>query len=36
MMDHKAKLITKLLREQVIKMFGPWTGNSPDRNPIEN
>uniref|UniRef100_A0A8C4REL1 Transposase n=1 Tax=Erpetoichthys calabaricus TaxID=27687 RepID=A0A8C4REL1_ERPCA len=33
---HKAKVITKWLGEQNIKMLVPWPGNSPDLNPIEN
>lgn len=33
---HKAKVITKWLGEQNIKILGPWPGNSPDLNPIEN
>lgn len=33
---HKAKVITKWLREQNIEILGPWPGNSPDLNPIEN
>lgn len=33
---HKAKVITKWLGEQNIEILGPWPGNSPDLNPIEN
>uniref|UniRef100_A0A8C7K991 Tc1-like transposase DDE domain-containing protein n=1 Tax=Oncorhynchus kisutch TaxID=8019 RepID=A0A8C7K991_ONCKI len=33
---HKEKVITKWLREQNINILGPWPGNSPDLNPIEN
>ncbi|CAJ0967905.1 unnamed protein product, partial [Ranitomeya imitator] len=33
---HKAKVITKWLMEQNIEILGPWPGNSPDFNPIEN
>ena len=33
---HKARVITKWLGEQNIKILGPWPGNSPDLNPIEN
>ncbi|NP_001133228.1 transposase-like [Salmo salar] len=33
---HKAKVITKWLGEQNIAILGPWPGNSPDLNPIEN
>jgi hypothetical protein len=33
---HKAKVINKWLREQKIDILGPWPGNSPDLNPIEN
>lgn len=33
---HKAKVITKWLVEQNIKMLDPWPGNYPDLNPIEN
>ncbi|CAJ0953436.1 unnamed protein product [Ranitomeya imitator] len=33
---HKAKVITKWLMEQNIEILGPWPGNSPDLNPIEN
>uniref|UniRef100_A0AAZ3SMF3 Transposase n=1 Tax=Oncorhynchus tshawytscha TaxID=74940 RepID=A0AAZ3SMF3_ONCTS len=33
---HKAKVITKLLGDQNIDVLGPWPGNSPDLNPIEN
>uniref|UniRef100_A0A8C7SD41 Tc1-like transposase DDE domain-containing protein n=1 Tax=Oncorhynchus mykiss TaxID=8022 RepID=A0A8C7SD41_ONCMY len=33
---HKAKVITKWLGEQNIDILGPWSGNSPDLNPIEN
>uniref|UniRef100_A0A8C8I487 Transposase n=1 Tax=Oncorhynchus tshawytscha TaxID=74940 RepID=A0A8C8I487_ONCTS len=33
---HKAKMITKWLGEQNINILGPWPGNSPDLNPIEN
>ena len=29
-------MITKWLGEQNIDILGPWPGNSPDRNPIEN
>ncbi len=29
-------MITKWLGEQNIEILGPWTGNSPDLNPIEN
>ena len=32
----KAKVITKWLGEQNIDILGPWPGNSPDLNPIEN
>ena len=32
----KAKVITKWLEEQNIDILGPWPGNSPDLNPIEN
>uniref|UniRef100_A0A8C7T280 Tc1-like transposase DDE domain-containing protein n=1 Tax=Oncorhynchus mykiss TaxID=8022 RepID=A0A8C7T280_ONCMY len=33
---HKAKVISKCLGEQNIDILGPWPGNSPDLNPIEN
>ncbi|CAJ0935983.1 unnamed protein product [Ranitomeya imitator] len=33
---HKAQVITKWLMEQNIEILGPWPGNSPDLNPIEN
>ncbi|CDR00205.1 unnamed protein product [Oncorhynchus mykiss] len=33
---HKAKVITKWLGEQNIDILGPWPGNSPDLNRIEN
>jgi hypothetical protein len=33
---HKAKVITKWLGEQNIDIMGPWPGNYPDLNPIEN
>ena len=33
---HKAKVITKWLGEQNIDILGPWPGNTPDLNPIEN
>ena len=33
---HKAKVITKWLGKQNINILGPWPGNSPDLNPIEN
>ena len=33
---YMAKLITKWLGEQNIEILGPWPGNSPDLNPIEN
>ena len=33
---HKAKVITKWLGEKNIEVLGPWSGNSPDLNPIEN
>uniref|UniRef100_A0AAZ3QF10 Tc1-like transposase DDE domain-containing protein n=1 Tax=Oncorhynchus tshawytscha TaxID=74940 RepID=A0AAZ3QF10_ONCTS len=33
---HKAKVITKWLGEQNFDILGPWPGNSPDLNPIEN
>ena len=33
---HMAKMITKKLGEQNIDILGPWPGNSPDLNPIEN
>ncbi len=29
-------MITKWLEEQNIDILGPWPGNSPDLNPIEN
>ncbi len=29
-------MITKWLEEQNIEILGPWPGNSPDLNPIEN
>ena len=29
-------MITKWLGEQIINILGPWPGNSPDLNPIEN
>jgi hypothetical protein len=29
-------VITKWLGEQNIGILGPWSGNSPDLNPIEN
>ncbi|CDQ69127.1 unnamed protein product [Oncorhynchus mykiss] len=32
MMEH----LTKWLGEQNIDILGPWPGNSPDLNPIEN
>ena len=33
---HKEKVISKWLGEQNINILGPWPGNSPDLNPIEN
>lgn len=33
---HIAKVMTKLLGEQNVKILGPWPGNSPGLNPIEN
>ena len=33
---HKAKVITKWLGEQNVDILGPWPGNSPDLNHIEN
>ena len=33
---HKANVIPNWLREQNINILGPWPGNSPDLNPIEN
>ncbi|CAJ0924187.1 unnamed protein product [Ranitomeya imitator] len=33
---HKAKVLTKWLMEQNIEILGPWPGNSPDLNRIEN
>uniref|UniRef100_A0A673ZNA5 Tc1-like transposase DDE domain-containing protein n=1 Tax=Salmo trutta TaxID=8032 RepID=A0A673ZNA5_SALTR len=33
---HKAKVIIKWLGEQNIDILGPWPGNSPGLNPIEN
>ncbi len=33
---HKANVITTWLEEQNIDILGPWPGNSPDLNPIEN
>ena len=33
---HKAKVITKWLGDQNNDILGPWPGNSPDLNPIEN
>ena len=32
----KANVLTKWLGEQNIDILGPWPGNSPDLNPIEN
>ncbi len=29
-------MITKWIEEQNIDILGPWPGNSPDLNPIEN
>jgi hypothetical protein len=31
-----AKVITKWFGEQNIDILGPWPGNSPDLNPIQN
>lgn len=31
-----APVISKWLWEQSIKILGPWPGNCPDLNPIEN
>ena len=33
---HKAKVITKWFGDHYIDILGPWPGNSPDLNPIEN
>uniref|UniRef100_A0A8K9X8F3 Tc1-like transposase DDE domain-containing protein n=1 Tax=Oncorhynchus mykiss TaxID=8022 RepID=A0A8K9X8F3_ONCMY len=33
---HMAKVITRWLGEQNINILGPWPGNPPDLNPIEN
>ena len=33
---HTSKLVSKWLHENGIEVLGPWPGNSPDLNPIEN
>lgn len=33
---HTAKLVSKWLYDNGIEVLGPWPGNSPDLNPIEN
>lgn len=33
---HRTKAVTDWLRERKIAVVGPWPGNSPDLNPIEN
>ena len=33
---HNAKRIKEFLAEKIIEILGPWPGNSPDLNPIEN
>lgn len=33
---HKAKAITKWLRQRDIEILGPWPGNSSDLHPIDN
>ena len=33
---HKAKSVTEWLSHEDIEVLGPWPGNSPDLNPIEN
>ena len=33
---HRAKLVSSWLRENGVDVIGPWPGNSPDLNPIEN
>lgn len=33
---HQTKAVKKWLEESHIKLLGPWPGNSPDLNPIEN
>lgn len=33
---HKARSVTSWLESQNIEILGPWPGNSPDLNPIEN
>ena len=33
---HRAKLVSSWLRENGVDVIGPWPGNSPDLNLIEN
>ena len=33
---HKAKLVSTWLQKKGVEVVGPWPGNSPDLNPIEN
>ena len=33
---HQTKAVSAWLRQQRIEILGPWPGNSPDLNPIEN
>ena len=33
---HQTKAVKKWLGEAGIEILGPWSGNSPDLNPIEN
>ena len=34
--SHRAKSVTDWLTNEDIDVLGPWSGNSPDPNPIEN
>lgn len=33
---HRSKLVSNWLRNEGVEVLGPWPGNSPDLNPIEN
>ena len=33
---HQAKLVKEWLTAKKIEVLGPWPGNSPDLNPIDN
>ena len=33
---HRTKTVGKRLADNQIQILGPWPGNSPDLNPVEN